>query len=306
MGKGDIIMQYYEINEAQARQAKQMWSFSDYIEGSETEAYRKRVDEIYVLCETVQDDRKEKAFYYADMYAKKLAENINKGFRIELQCPSIMISGASNFPVRKKERQNAARDRNMQEHQYIQGYFDKIKDLIYGGNIIKSGDENAVEMLREKVDKLENLQSEMKSANAYYRKHKTMVGYGNTANNIASELDGAIKSDYYGCPYPSFKLTNNNAKLKAAKQRLEQLSKAKAKPITETENKYFKIIENTEIMRLQLIFDGKPSAEIRDILKSNGYNWSGKNMAWQRQLTNNAKRSVQHIVIQIDKLYTNI
>lgn len=159
-------------------------------------------------------------------------------------------------------------------------------------------------MLQEKIDKLETLQSEMKSANAYYRKHKTMTGYENMANDIASELDKSIKEGYYGCPYPSFELTNNKAKLKAAKQRLERLSKVKGKPIAETENKHFKIVENTEIMRLQLIFDGKPSEEIRNILKSNDYKWSGKNMAWQRQLTDNAKRSVSRIEESINRILT--
>jgi len=50
-------MTYYEINETQARQAKQMWSFSDYIAGSETETYRKRLNEAYALCEDTPEDR---------------------------------------------------------------------------------------------------------------------------------------------------------------------------------------------------------------------------------------------------------
>lgn len=198
-----------------------------------------------------------------------------------------MICGAGNFPVRKKEKQNAARDRNIAEYDRIQGYLSKIKNLSYVSTAIKSGDENALELLQDKVDKLEALQVYMKGANAHYRKHKTMRGYSELSDKEADKIDEDIKNghSWEQKPYPSYLITNNNAKIKSAKQRFESLSRTKAKDTTEMETEYFKIIENTEIMRLQLIFNGKPSAEIRNILKSNGFVWSGKNMAWQRQLT---------------------
>lgn len=55
------------------------------------------------------------------------------------------------------------------------------------------------------------------------------------------------------------------------------------------------VIQNTELNRLQLIFDGKPSDEVREILKSNGFKWSPKNTAWQRQLTKNALYAFERI-----------
>lgn len=48
-------------------------------------------------------------------------------------------------------------------------------------------------------------------------------------------------------------------------------------------------------MRLQLIFDGKPEDAVRDILKKNGFKWSPKNGAWQRQLTDNALFSLKRV-----------
>ena len=53
-----------------------------------------------------------------------------------------MIAGGSNFPVRKKEKQNAARDSNMQEWQYIQGLLDKIRSTGMGG--IRQDDPQAI------------------------------------------------------------------------------------------------------------------------------------------------------------------
>ena len=60
-------------------------------------------------------------------YARKLAENMNNGFVIDARVPSVLIAGPANFPARKKEKQNAARDRNMEEWKKIQGLLDRIK-----------------------------------------------------------------------------------------------------------------------------------------------------------------------------------
>ena len=68
-----------------------------------------------------------------DTYARKLAENLNDHYAIEARVPSILVAGGSNFPVRKKEKQNAARDRNMQEWQDVQGILDKIRSTGMGG-----------------------------------------------------------------------------------------------------------------------------------------------------------------------------
>ena len=54
-------------------------------------------------------------------YARKLAENMNQSFAIDARVPSVMIPGPANFPVGKKEKQNRARDSNMEEWRYIQG-----------------------------------------------------------------------------------------------------------------------------------------------------------------------------------------
>lgn len=56
-----------------------------------------------------------------------------------------------------------------------------------------------------------------------------------------------------------------------------------------------KILENTEINRLQIFFDGKPDSETISKLKAKAWNWSPRNKAWQRQLTPNAKSSLSYI-----------
>lgn len=228
-------MKYYEINETAARQARECWSFRDYQHGSKTAEYKSQVDECYSLVDKLPDDLKEKGATMADRYARRLAEWYNKQFRIEMMCPSVMISGGSNFPVKKKEKQNAAQDRHYQLYDEIQKIPNKIKTLVNGTNIIKSSDADAIERLRNKLAKAEALQTEMKAVNAYYRKNKTLKGYKDYTDERAAELDKAIKESFDGVPFPPYVLTNNNAKIRNTKARIKQLERLKESAETATE-----------------------------------------------------------------------
>ena len=170
---------YYEINEQSARTAHGMMSFSDYKEGSLTAEYKGYVDAAYDLAEKVAESRPEeaaRAYDIANRYSKKMAGNLNARSRIGCMCPSVMICGPANFPVKKKEKQNAAFDRNCKEFQEIQKMLNRIQSVGNGKGIIKSGDSDAVERLEKKLDGLKEAQKRMKAANAYYRKNKTLDG----------------------------------------------------------------------------------------------------------------------------------
>lgn len=299
---------YYPIDEEKAKRAKAMWSFSDYIHGSETQGYKKQVDEVFDLGEQAikQGVDSEKITWLCERFSRQYANWVNRSFDIELKCPSIMIAGGSNFPVRKKEEQNRLRNKHYELYNKIMSVKGKMQSLVNGTSIIKSGDEDAVEKLQNKLTGLENLQKEMKNKNAYYRKHKTMVGYTGLSDEDAKQIDEKIKNAYSWekQPYPAYLLTNNNANIKNTRERLERLIKAKESGTQESEmltNEYFRVVENTEIMRLQLFFDGKPDEHTRNILKANAFKWAPSHGAWQRQLTNNAKRSVKNIIKELNK-----
>ena len=126
---------YYTIDEHAARQAQSMWSFTDYVAGSKTAEYRRLVDKAYDLADQAAEekpDRAEEAYLLADRYARKLADNFNAASRINRMCPSVLIAGPANFPVKKKERQNRAAERNHEEYMEIQKYLEKIRRILYG------------------------------------------------------------------------------------------------------------------------------------------------------------------------------
>ena len=57
-----------------------------------------------------------------------------------------------------------------------------------------------------------------------------------------------------------------------------------------------RVVNNGDIDRVQIFLDDKPSAELRNALKSAGWKWSPKNSAWQRKRTANALSSAKRIV----------
>ena len=290
---------YYSINEGAARRAKEMNSFSDYKPGSATAEYRHYVDEAFALA---QEQKKrvdpmyhEKIDSLLDTYARKLAANMNHGYEIDARVPSILIAGGSNFPVRKKEKQNAARDSNMQEWQYIQGLLDKIRSTGMGG--IRQDDPQAIPKLQKKLDGLEKAQETMKAVNAYYRKHGTLDGCPHLSPENIENLKADMASGwhYEKKPFQSWELSNNNAEIRRVRQRIESLTRASEVDYVGWEFDGGHVEANREQGRLQVFFDGKPEADARQQLKENGFRWAPSVGAWQRLLNDNAYRASDRI-----------
>ena len=282
----EITPKYYPINEQMAETSRSMWSMSDYIPNSETNSYKNAVNRVYDIAKQIAEQKPEqlaKALTLAERYSRKLADWKNKEFRISMMCPSVMVSGAGNFPVRKKEKQNRAEDKHMEEFQYINAIPEQIQNLLsaWHRDVISSGDDNALEQLKDKLSKLQEQREQIKAEN------KQLKAKGEPI-------------------HATYILQNLGQNIRNVEQRIEQLEKTKAKPTSDVTKQYnttvCKVVENTEIMRLQLLFDGKPNDEIRSILKSHGFRWSPYNEAWQRQLTNNAKYETKLVLKEIEKL----
>ena len=283
---------YYTINEGAARRANDVNSYYDYKPGSATAEYRQMVDKAVEIGERqkkrVDPMYHEKIDSLVDTYARKLAENMNSSFSIEARVPSILITGGSNFPVRKKEKQNAARDRNMEEWNDIQGLLDKIRSTGMGG--ISADDPQAVQKLEAKLEKLQAAQDTMKAVNAYYRKHKTLDGCPNLSAESIEKMKSEMSSQWHieDKPYPSWALSNNNAEIRRIKGRIAELTKKQETAYAGWEFDGGTVEANKEDNRLQIFFEEKPDEKTRETLKENGFRWSPKAGAWQRQLNDNA------------------
>ncbi len=288
----ETTVTYYPINENAARHANTVNSFYDYKPGSATAEYRHYVDEAAEIAAR-QKRRVDPSFHeridgLLDAYARKLAANMNKGYEIAGRVPSILIAGGSNFPVRKKEKQNAAADKNMEEYREIQGLLDKIRSTGMGG--ISADDPNAVSKLESKLAKLEALQETMKAVNAYYRKNKTLDGCPHLSPEQIEKLKASMSGSYRANPKPfeSYQLSNNNAEIHRLKDRITALTRRKELGYVGWEFDGGRVEANTADNRLQIFFDEKPDKEIREELKGNGFRYAPSAEAWQRQLNDNA------------------
>lgn len=303
------------INESAARLAKQMRSFDDYKEGSATASYNAQCAEAAAILEKVKakcatDEQRERAEYLYNRYCSVLAEAINRDNEIGTRCPSVLVCGASNFPIRKKEKQIAAWDKNMENFRKADHYLDMLKRA--HTLAVKSDDPEVLDFLRAKLAGLEEAHALMVSANAYYRKNKTLEGFeGIPADTMAwitrpgVYLPGGRNGDgsplaFYGKPFPTYELTNSNANIKRVKQRIETLEAVKASKPIEEEHDGYTYRENAEAMRVQFHFDGKPDDETRALLKRNGFRWAPSQGVWQRQLNDNGKYAAHRVMEVLD------
>lgn len=287
------------IREDLARRAHEMMSYTDYREGSATAEYNTLCDRAEALAE--EHKRKVDPMYHDKIdallasYVRRMADNINRRNEIGTRCPSVLVAGPANFPVKKKLKQNAASDKNMEEYNEIQGILNKIRSVGTGG--ISGDDPNAREKIEKKIESLEALQNTMKAVNAYYRKHKTLDGCPDItpeqAHKIAADMERDWRSDPR--PFEAYHLQNNNAEIHRLRERLAEMDAMSANPETGWAFDGGTVEICREDNRVRIFHDCKPDASTIAELKSHGFKWSPKASAWQRQLTENAINAARRI-----------
>lgn len=299
------------INENAARRAKEMRSYDDYKEGSETASFEAQVREAAKFSKKWPKERSGEFFRLLNTYARRLAEYINRDNEIGTRVPSVLIAGPANFPVRKKQKQVAAWDKNQEFYnEKVASVLSKLEYPSRQG--IKSSDSDALQKLKDKLERMERNQELMKRANADYQKAlKEQKTVGEFMNKI-DYLDEYMKKDamwnikdVYHKPFPPFMLSNANAEMRRLKQRIESISKIKEKGSGEVENfknKHFAVERDTDLMRYKLIFDGIPAPEIRSVIKKYGARWSPRNMAWLVNLNRNGEYSIKRMIEELDKM----
>ena len=290
---------YYEINEDTARNAHYCVHMSDYRPGSATNGYRAAVDKAAALVEA----RKAKVSPYyhdkldalLDRYARRLAQWTNDYNHNQASYPSQFISGAGNYNMKKHNRQMARECDLWKEYDEIKAILNKIEAV--GTGAVDLADPHAREMLTDQLQKLQTQLDRNKAMNAYYRKHKSFVGFPGLTAEAAAKLTADFADTCQRCPWvkhpiPDYELTSLRGKIKRTQARLDELDKRTEQAQQPADNTKFpggEIVRNTEADRLQIIFDEKPDDEQRDALKQNGFRWSPRYGAWQRQLTQNAE-----------------
>lgn len=227
----------------------------------------------------------------ADRYARRLAAYYNNSAANNARHVSWFVAGPSNYNMRAHEKWSRREEKLREDWNAIQRMEDEISRAAGDPSTILSGDPEAVEQLQAKVERLTLAQDTMKAANVHYRKHGTMDGFEMSPRPPKSRqgshaLRPRAVSDL--C------LDKQPANLKRTQERLSALLAAKeTAPVEQQAAEGCTYREDTEIMRVQLIFEDKPDADTRELLKANGFRWAPSQNAWQRQLTDNGKRAAR-------------
>jgi hypothetical protein len=172
----------------------------------------------------------------------------------------------------RKHRRDLA-NINRQEDQALEA-LDKAKHYerkaeSYGTHTISSDDPEAISKLQAKLARLETQREDIKEANK------------------AARESGRDKA-------PAYVLQNLGGTIRQVRDRIKELeSKREATPAPAVEGDGFRVEECAESNRIRFFFEGRPSAEIRKIMKSNGFKWAPSVGAWQRQTTDYARHSAR-------------
>jgi DNA repair exonuclease SbcCD ATPase subunit len=161
-------------------------------------------------------------------------------------------------------------------------YYERRAQAIASNRAIFSDDPNATEKLEAKIARLEKQQEVMREFNKLLRKGDTegMLNLGFTEEQIAK----LSLPDFCGRRgFPDYALTNNSGNIRRLKQRVATLEQHSQDTTSTFEFGDITVIDNVEINRVQILFPGKPSEEIRGRLKFSGFRWSPTEGAWQRQ-----------------------
>jgi hypothetical protein len=235
--------------------------------------------------------------------AERLKEQSNTAYDNARQMASVIPFGQPILVGHHSE----GRDRRYRAR--ISGQYDKAAELAakaryyeeraasVGTGGISSDDPEAVDKLRAELAKLEAAQEKMKQANTLVRKNDRIglasLGFSET------RISQLFTPDFCGrIGFPDYALTNNGANIKRIRKRIEELQSAPT-DTTERQEGEVTIREDATENRVMLIFPGKPSDEVRAILKSSGFKWSPNRGAWVRFLNNAGRAAAQYVLTKI-------
>ncbi len=186
-----------------------------------------------------------------------------------------------------------------------------------GSGGISSDDPEAVVKLKEELAKVTRAGELMVLANrvvrAFYKAGVRDSGSGELWARYLVKIGEAIpgisearaaellKPDCCGrIAFPDYAISNNGANRRRIEARIATLLREakRAEMAGDVEKVYGEIRYREDVgeNRVMLMFPGKPSEEVRRILKSNGFRWSPSRGAWVRMLNSAGRNAADYVI----------
>lgn len=251
----------------------------------------------------------------AERYVRKSVSLARAYWASESRCMSWHITGPARFPVdrnRKRIDISAKRASEWQEHTISARKAIRRAAYPHGeeGDPIRSDDPEAIKKIEAKIAALGMAADRAVLINAAVRKLER-------AGKTQEEMVDALVADLgvsrtlaiSTCIIPErdkgwrrrhIETALTRAEIKRLQDRLGGLKRMAARGDSErtvqTAEGNVEVVENAEAARIQLIFPGKPSGDVRDVLKREGFRWSPSHGAWQRHLNSSGRDAVRRVL----------
>lgn len=238
-------------------------------------------------------------------YIDKYTDWVRTLFEKHSRCLSTMIAGPSNFPARRAEKANNSYD-----------------------NAVKEFNEWREKVLKAIARRIEDAKpAEQKAAEEWNRLKRSIFSSASTIKGIneGNEI-GYNKALYVNSIYGKVETYAKRGDVEIVEKAIEYIRELNEQTSVITErHKFFKLLDIAKVVReaeearankedaelsfdggivvknyredrLQIIFNAKPASDIISNLKHNGFRWSPRFGAWQRQLTLNAYDAAARVI----------
>lgn len=249
---------------------------------------------IYMYEKTLQDDLKlisnqEEKEKYTEKFRAWVRTLFDKHSRIL----SAMITGPARFPTARNEKAHNAYSKALEDFENWRSRAIKaINRRIEDGKPAEQKQEEEWERIKKDID------NHYVPANLYNRletiARKGKVELMERAVQYVRELNSKRKRPIFTERHKFFQLPE------LARLVIEKNNAPKNNNEIKFEGGI--IVKNREEDRLQILFNEKPDAETISRLKHNGFRWSPRFKAWQRQLTTNACYACARVIPLTERL----
>ena len=255
------------------------------------------------LHEDLEKIPEEKKAQYVESYRSKLSAL----FASKSRCANAMVTGPAKFNFRQNEkRENAYWNKYEEFNAWRERFLAAMKRLEEKARPEEEKQEEAVQLLlkdlKQKAETIHDLDTgKLKGyhralfVSSIYNKVATYASHGEVeivqqAVDFITEFNSKVKKPVITARNRFFGLPE------VARNMREKLQAKKEEENKEVLFEGGKLVWNNEADRLQILFDNIPDDDTRKNLKSNGFRWSPKHKAWQRQLTPNAVRAAKRVL----------
>lgn len=244
-----------------------------------------------------------------EKYTEKFREWVRTLFDKHSRILSAMITGPARFPTARNEKANNAYSKALEDFEIWRSRAIKaINKRIEDGKPAEQKQQEEWERLKADIDW--NIKScvDIDNGAPYHRQAFTNSIYGKIERlAVNGKLEFVIRAIEYikqvqdenkvGLKKPVFTSRHKIWQLKeVCENAIQKKQEEKDKGNDEIKFDGGVVVKNREEDRLQILFDEKPDAETISKLKHNGFRWSPRFKAWQRQLTNNSYYACARVI----------